>query len=105
MPRGMDSGHDPRRKVGRSDLESTLRSILIAPFEAHSGFMNHPENEGPLNMADGLAPHNQWGAVHVNENISEDDLEGMHETAMRGYREKGIDPATRDVRLSGRNDD
>lgn len=99
MPRGIDSGSDPRRKVGRSDLENTLRSILVAPFEAHAGFMNHPENEAPLNMADGLEEENQWGTVHVNENISDEDREHMHHTAMAKYREKGIDPYERDVRL------
>ena len=50
-------------------------------------------------MADGLAPENQWGAVHVNKNLSEEDRENMHHTAMQGYRDEGIDPATRDVRL------
>ena len=99
MARGIDTGDHPRRKVGRMDLENTLRSILIAPFEAHAGFMSHPEDEPPLNMADGLAEENQWGAVHVNKNISEEDRENMHHTAMQGYRDKGIDPATRDVRL------
>jgi hypothetical protein len=99
MARGIDTGDHPRRKVGRMDLENTLRSILIAPFEAHAGFMSHPENEPPMNMADGLEEHNQWGTVHVNENLSEEDLQGMHDSAMAQYRDKGIDPYERDVRL------
>lgn len=96
MARGEDTGDHPGRRV---DLESILRSILVAPFEAQAGFMAHPEDEAPMNMADGLEEHNQWGAVHVNKNLSQEDLEAMHHTAMNDYRLKGIDPATRDVRL------
>lgn len=99
MARGEDTSDHPGRRVGRSDLENTLRSILVAPFEAHASFTGHPENEGPLNMADGLPEEDQYGAVHVNKNISDEDVAAMHHTAMAHYKELGIDPATRDVRL------
>lgn len=99
MARGEDTSDHPGRRVGRSDLENTLRSILVAPFEPHASFTGHPENEGPLNMADGLPEEDQYGAVHVNKNENIPSNEALREAAMAHYEELGIDPRTRDVRL------
>jgi hypothetical protein len=40
-------------------------------FRPHAEFVTatqHPESEGPVNMADGLPESDQYGAVHTNKN-------------------------------------
>jgi len=95
----------------------SMLSTVLGVFGAHAAMkMQHPENDGSPEFADGLPLEDQYGAVHTAKN---DDPAShwkpghpgfdsaaasngqLQADAKKKYADQGIDPDDRDVRTSG----